>query len=141
MGTLAADIRYAVRSMRRSPGFFCLVIGILGLGMAASVSVFSIVDGVVMRPLPYRDPERLVILRAVSTSPPYDSNGSISYADFDQFTAKARSFEKEGLLHLLCQSDENIDGQQFPAEVTNRFSLDFAQSPLAIEQLNPRQFQ
>lgn len=121
MGTLAADIRYAVRSMRRSPGFFCLVIGILGLGMAASVSVFSIVDGVVMRPLPYRDPERLVILRAVSTSPPYDSNGSISYADFDQFTAKARSFEDLAITYRTGWSAVTLTGGSEPEKVQGAF--------------------
>jgi len=89
--------------------------------MAASVSVFSIVDGVVMRPLPYRDPDRLVILRAVSISPPYDSNGSISYADFDQFTAKARSFEDLAITYRTGWSAVTLTGGNEPEKVQGAF--------------------
>jgi predicted permease len=93
MSTLFGDIRYAFRAMRQSPGFYGLAIGILALGIGASVSVFSLVDGVVLRPLPYRDAGRLVALRTLATKPPFDSNGSVTYADFQQFQAQSRSFE------------------------------------------------
>jgi predicted permease len=78
--------------MQQAPGLYGLVLAILALGIGASVSVFSLVDGVVLRPLPYPDAGRLVALRAVATKPPFDSNGSVSYADFEQFQAQARSF-------------------------------------------------
>src|SRR5450432_1156122 len=94
METVLADFRYAFRSLRQAPGFFSLVIGILALGIATSVSVFSIVDGVLLRPLPYNHPRRLVTLESVATKPPFDSNGSLSYADYEQFQAQSRSFEE-----------------------------------------------
>ncbi|MBV8865129.1 MAG: ABC transporter permease, partial [Acidobacteriaceae bacterium] len=82
----------AVRTFRQAPGFFSLVIGILALGIGASVSIFSLVDGILLRPLPYRDPQRLVSLTSYASKPPFDSNGSLSYNDFQQFRAKSRSF-------------------------------------------------
>src|SRR5215831_8452020 len=87
-------MRYALRSVRQSPGFHLLVLGILALGIAASVSVFSLVDGVVLRPLPYRNSGRLVTLRAAATRPPYDSNGSFTYSDFERFQQEAQSFDE-----------------------------------------------
>jgi putative ABC transport system permease protein len=94
MRSLLGDLRLALRGMRQSPGFHVLVIGILALGIAASVSVFSLVDGVVLRPLPYPDAGRLVAVTATPTKPPYDSNGSFSYTDFERLQSQARSFEE-----------------------------------------------
>jgi hypothetical protein len=82
--TVTEDTRYTLRAMRRSPGFYTLVIGILALGNAASTSVFSLVDGVLLRPLPYQHPERLVALKAVGTRPPFGANGSVTFSDFEQ---------------------------------------------------------
>jgi hypothetical protein len=61
---LPADVGHALRSLRRDPGHSLAVILVLALGIGATVSVFSIVTGVVLRPLPFRDPERLVMVRA-----------------------------------------------------------------------------
>ena len=93
MRTLWGDARFALRALRLSPGFYGLVIGILALGIAASVAVFSLVDGVLLRPLPYRDSGRLVAVDAVPTRPPFDSNGSFTYADFEHLRAQAQSLD------------------------------------------------
>ncbi len=71
---LYADLRYAFRNFRLAPGFHALLVGILALGIGVSSSVFSIVDGVLLRPLPYHDPGRLVSLTSVSPDPKFDSN-------------------------------------------------------------------
>ena len=89
---LGWDFRYAFRQMRRSPGFAVTVIGTLALGIGAATAMFTVVDHVLLRPLPYRDANRLIEVTA---------NGGDSaarfpapWADISQWIAQSRSFEQ-----------------------------------------------
>ena len=73
------DVRFALRSMRRSPAFTATVLATLALGIGGSVATFSAVNGVLLRPLPFRDPSRLVQLQHIA---PYQTVSEPEFADY-----------------------------------------------------------
>ena len=64
------DLRFTLRVFRKSPGFAVIAIGTIALGVGASTAIFSVAHAVVMKPLPYRDPDRLVSLSEEHLSMP-----------------------------------------------------------------------
>jgi putative ABC transport system permease protein len=87
------DVRYALRSMRRQPGFAATIIVTLALGLAANTVVFTIVNAAVLRPLPVRDPARVVRLETLVNADTPDSDAGLSYLDFQDWRASSRTFE------------------------------------------------
>ncbi len=95
MRTLAADVRYAARVLIRTPSFTLAVIAVLALGIGANTAIFSIVNTVLLRPLPFEEPDRLVRLFHV---PPQDAfpgmqTFAVSPANFYDWQRSARQFE------------------------------------------------
>jgi putative ABC transport system permease protein len=89
MQTLLQDLRYAFRLLAKSPGFTAIAILTLALGIGANTAIFSVVNGVLLRPLSFRDPSRLVI---VAEKSPYPTI-STSYQNFVDWRDQNRSFE------------------------------------------------
>jgi len=99
---LAQNLRYALRQLRSSPGFTAAAVLTLALGIGANTAVFSVVNAVLLKPLPYAEPDRLVTVRSLRTrGTPTPS--SLSYPDFFDLRARNHSFE-----HLITARDTNM---------------------------------
>ena len=90
MSVLLQDVRYAVRSLARAPGFTLVALVTLALGIGGTTAIFSVVDGILLRPLPYPNPNEIVSLSRVSDSARNDN--SFSAADYLDYKRDARSF-------------------------------------------------
>jgi len=93
MGTLLQDLRYALRMLVKSPGFTAIAVLTLALGIGANTALFSVVNGVLLNPLPYPQPNQLVALYSRTTQ---FSQSSISYPNFLDWQRDNRSFASLG---------------------------------------------
>lgn len=102
------DLVYAVRTLRRIPLFVAIVVGTLALAIAANAAVFSIVDGVLLKPLPYTDPQRLVRITQTDLT---RTDGAISYPDFVDLRTHTRSFADMTAVQV---DNETLTGRSQP---------------------------
>jgi len=86
------DLRFAARTLRKNPGFAAVVVITLALGIGANTGIFTVVNGVVLKPLPYPDPDRLLTLWERSQSDGLQS--TVAPANFYDWRAQSRSFAK-----------------------------------------------
>ncbi|HEX2061520.1 MAG TPA: ABC transporter permease, partial [Thermoanaerobaculia bacterium] len=89
MQTLLLDVKYALRMLRKQPGFTALALLTLALGIGATTAIFSVLYAVLLQPLPYRDADR--VIRVFATSGNGRESGA-SRLDFDDWRAQSRSF-------------------------------------------------
>jgi predicted permease len=98
LGQIPQDTRYTLRQLRRSPGFTVTAILMLALGIGATTAIFSIVEGVLLRPLPFPDPDRLVILGDVLEGSHCAScaHSSVTAPDIRNYMRDTQSFSHLG---------------------------------------------
>ena len=115
--TLIQDIRYGARSLRKTRGFTAIALGTLALGIGANTTIFSVVDHVLLRPLPYRQPQRLF---AVHESVPVFSRIAplipVNAMHFVEWRRSAQSFEQMALVGAMSMNlTGNGDPERLPA--------------------------
>ena len=125
MDTLIHDLRYAVRSLRRSPGFVAVSIVTLAVGIGANSAIFSAVAALLLRPLPYRDPDRVVFIqekRAVSGVP-----SSVSPLNYLDWKSQSRAFDTMAAVTFgfttitIADTAVQVRGQRVSAEYFSVF--------------------
>src|SRR5437762_1198954 len=87
------DIRFAIRTLYRQKGFAAIAIVALALGIGANTAVFTVLNGVLLRPLPFPDPSRLVVVSYRSVGGPFVFGPSMVDRDYVNFEKSNRSFE------------------------------------------------
>ena len=90
MGGFLQDLRYVFRTLIKAPGFTLVAVITLGLGIGANSAIFSVINGVLLKPLPYRQPERMV--RVFTTFPAFPEF-PMNPNDFRDYRAENRVFE------------------------------------------------
>jgi putative ABC transport system permease protein len=109
MDNLLQDLRYGLRVLRRNPGFAATTILTLALGIGATTAIFSIVDAVVFKPLPFPNAGRLVRIQSLIAA---SGNGGVaSYPDFLDWRARSRVFDS---MAVFRTSDFNLIGRSEP---------------------------
>jgi macrolide transport system ATP-binding/permease protein len=96
MNGIFTDLRYALRQLRKSPGFACTAILILTLGMCASVAIFGFVDAALIKPLPYPNPSRLVVVTESAAMIPRANLSYPDYLDWKRFNHVFSSIDVYG---------------------------------------------
>src|SRR5512143_96441 len=91
------DVRYAVRWLRKSPGFASVAVLTLAIGIGANTAIFSVVQAVLLKPLPFRDPGRLCLL---TESMPNIPVLGPSWENFQDWRAQNKSFEGVGAARI-----------------------------------------
>ncbi|MFI5235728.1 MAG: ABC transporter permease [Gemmatimonadales bacterium] len=142
MDTLINDIHYAVRSLLKSPGFTVVAVLTLALGIGANAAIFSVVNGVLLTPLPYRQPERLV---SVNHFYPSLNNlrASVSVPGFRDYSGLSGVFERAAVENQMAM---NLTGGGEPervavVKVSGDFFPTFGVAPMLGRALQPDEAQ
>ena len=113
------DIRYSARTLSKNPGFAAVAVLTLALGIGANTAIFSVVENVLLRPLPYPQPENLV--QIWNTYPPQVPRGALSPGDYADWRQQNASFSEMGGYAQISQGF-NLTGEREPQRVLGSYA-------------------
>ncbi len=136
MGTLFNHIRYAIRNLLKRPGFTAIAVLTLALGIGANSAIFSVVNSVLFRALPFQDPQALYAVHTGAAS--FNRfDGPLSYPEYEDVAAQTRSFQSIG---GWVDGDANLSGGSRPERVTLRVVLPSLLPTLGVQPIRGRNF-
>ena len=109
------DLRYSTRTLLKKPGFTLIAVVTLALGIGANTAIFSVVHSVLLRPLPFPEPERLVVLATTGVGATY--RAGVAYPDYVDWRTRAQSFEDTA---CFLNTGFNLAGVEPPVGVPGR---------------------
>ncbi len=130
-----SDLRLALRSLIRQPGFSLVAILTLGLGIGATTAIFTVVDAVILQPLPYPDSDRVVVLQ--SRNPAYPNPISLSVLNYPDIRDQTTSFNRVGVMRNLTM---NLTGTDEPVRIPAKMLSADVFDTLQIAPLQGRTF-
>jgi predicted permease len=134
METFIHDLRYAVRTLLKKPGFAAIVVLALGIGIGANTAIFSVVNGVLLRPLPYPEPDRIVMVWMNNTRMKVDQDIH-SYANYVDYRDQNQSFEQ---IAAYSGVSLNLIGSGDPERVIGAMSTSNLFSVLGVQPMMGR---
>src|SRR5579864_7280830 len=129
METLVHDLRHAFRILRRSPGFTAVSVITLALAIGATTAIFSVVYGVLLRPLPYNDPDRIVAVFEVNTKGTWSRLADPNFDDFRDQNHTLQAMAKYGA-NIVSVSGGSQPTRTMVAAVTPEFLRVFRVQPI-----------
>jgi putative ABC transport system permease protein len=108
---LAQDLRYGLRMLRKSPGFTAVEVLTLALGIGANTAVFTVANAFLLRPLPFKDPDGLVVVYGTQATIP---RGPASFVEFEEWRQQARAFDA---MSALSYTAFNFVGRHEPHQI------------------------
>src|SRR5690242_281360 len=122
MENLIHDVRYGIRMLLRKPSFTAVAVITLALGIGANSAIFSVVNALLLRPLPFENPDRLVFVNMTNLSKDQNNFG-VSLPDFREWRDRNTVFEEIAALNV---KDFNLSGKDQPERISGAtVSADF----------------
>lgn len=136
MDQLRQDVTYALRNIRKSPGYAVVTILTLALGIGANSAIFSVVNGVILKPLPFPEPERLVFITSQFPTLGFDQFW-VSAPEFLEFRDRNQSFEGVG---AYTAGAVNLGAQDQPRRVNSAAITSELMPTLGVQPIRGRMF-
>ena len=133
METFWQDVRYGARTLAKAPGFTAIAVITIALGIGANAAIFTVVNAVLLRPLAFRDPSRIVLVREKSPYPTF----STSYENYKDWRDQSHSFEN---FQASCLTAMTLTGMGDPELIPTRYTTSGFFSLLGVMPVAGRDF-
>jgi predicted permease len=119
METMIQDLKHGVRMLVKAPGFAAVAVLTLALGIGANTAIFSVVNAVLLRPLPFTDPQRLIIVGETNAGQKgAEEQNGIAPANYLDYVKNNNTFERMGVFSMTVRTGFNLGGADDPERVT-----------------------
>lgn len=141
METFIQDLKHGARMLLKTPGFIAVAVLTLALGIGANAAIFSVVNAVLLRPLPFADPQRLVIIGESNASQKgAEGDIGIAPANFLDYAKDNTTFERMGVFSMTVRTGFNLGGAEDPERVASANVSSQLFPTLGVNPIHGRQF-